>query len=93
MIYELGVRNLNVRSELIVPVRYKHLVLDGGYRLDLLVEDAIIVELKAVETVLPVHHAQVLSYLRLMDKWLGLLINFHVERLVVGVDRIANNFG
>jgi len=55
MIHELGLRNLKVSSELIVPVRYKKLLLDGGYRLDLLVEDAVIVELKSVETVLPVH--------------------------------------
>ena len=93
MIYELQERNLEVRSELIVPVRYKHLLLDGGYRLDLLVEDAVIIELKAVETILPVHHAQVLSYLRLMDKQLGLLINFNVARLVAGVDRVVNRFG
>ena len=93
MRYELGVRNLKFQSEVVIPVRYKDLVLDGGYRLDLLVEDAIVVELKAVETVLPVHRAQVLSYLRLTDKQLGLLINFNVERLVVGVDRIVNKFG
>jgi GxxExxY protein len=93
MIYELQARNLKVRSELIIPVRYKELILDGGYRLDLLVEDAVIVELKAVETVLPVHRAQLLSYLRFTDKQLGLLINFNVERLVVGVDRVVNRFG
>ena len=68
MIYELQARSLNVKSELIVPVRYKHLLLDGGYRLDLLVEDAVVIELKAAEMVLPVHRAQVLSYLRLTDK-------------------------
>ena len=93
MIYELQARKLEVTSEVKVPVRYKDLVLDGFYRLDLLINDAVIVELKAVETVHPVHRAQVLSYLRLMDKRLGLLINFHVERLVVGVDRIVNKFG
>lgn len=93
MIHELRARNLTVCSELTVPVRYKDLVLDGFYRLDLLVNDALVVELKAVETVHPVHRAQVLSYLRLMDKQLGLLINFKVERLVLGVDRIVNKFG
>jgi GxxExxY protein len=93
MIYELRARNLTVNSEVMVPVRYKDLVLDGCYRLDLLVNDAVVVELKAVETVLPVHRAQALSYLRLMDKQLGLLINFHVDRVVVGVDRIVNKFG
>jgi len=93
MIHELGLRNLKVSSELIVPVRYKKLLLDGGYRLDLLVEDAVIVELKSVETVLPVHRAQVLSYLRLTEKSLGLLINFNVERVVLGVNRVVNRFG
>lgn len=93
MIYELRARNLEVSSELRVPVRYKDLVLDGFYRLDLLVNDDVVVELKAVEAVHPVHRAQVLSYLRLMDKRLGLLVNFHAERLVLGVDRIVNKFG
>ena len=68
-------------------------MLDGFYRLGLLINDAIVVELKAVETVHPVHRAQVLSYLRLTDRRLGLLINVHVERLVLGVDRIVNKFG
>ena len=93
MIYELGERALSVSAEQVLPVRYKGLVLDGGYRLDLLVQDEIIVELKSVETVLPVHYAQVLSYLRLTGKTLGLLINFNVPRLVDGVTRVANNFG
>jgi GxxExxY protein len=93
LIYELKRRNLRVVSELTIPVRYKDLVLDGGYRVDLLVEDAVIVELKAIESVLPVHRAQVLTYLRHTDKELGLLINFNVERLVLGVERIANRFG
>ena len=93
MIYELRERKLEVTSEVRVPVRYKDLLLDGFYRLDLLINDAVVVELKAVETVHPVHRAQVLSYLRVMDKQLGLLINFHVERLVLGVDRIVNKFG
>ena len=93
MLYELGVRNLRVRSEQKIPVRYKHLVLDGGYRVDFLVQDSVVVELKALEIVLPVHRAQVLSYLRLSDKRLGLLINFNVERLILGVDRIVNKFG
>jgi GxxExxY protein len=93
MIHELRARNIGFVSELVVPVRYKGLVLDGGYRLDLLAEDAVVIELKALEVVLPVHRGQLLSYLRLLDKRLGLLINFNVERLVIGVDRIANNFG
>lgn len=93
VIHELRERGLTVESEQIIPVRYKGLTLDGGYRIDLLVQDEVIVELKSVEVVLPVHHAQVLSYLRLTGKSLGLLINFNVPRLVDGVKRIANKFG
>jgi GxxExxY protein len=93
MIYELGERGLVVESEKIVPVHYKTLVLESACRIDLLVQGEIIVELKSVEVVLPVHQAQVLSYLRLTDKRLGLLINFNVPRLVDGVTRIANRFG
>ena len=93
LIYELKLRNLKVVSELRLPVRYKELVLDSSYRIDLIVEDAVIVELKAIETVLPVHRAQVLTYLKHADKQLGLLLNFNVERLVLGIDRIVNNFG
>jgi len=93
LVYELRLHGLAVVSELLVPVRYKELVLDSAYRLDLLVEDAVVVELKAIETVLPVHRAQLLTHLRHTDKQLGLLINFKVERLVLGVDRIVNNFG
>jgi GxxExxY protein len=92
MIYELHERGLSVVAEQIVPVYYKKLVLDTAYRLDLLVEDEVIVELKSVEAVMPVHHAQLLSYLRLTDKRLGLLINFNVPMLVGGVRRIVNYF-
>jgi GxxExxY protein len=93
MIYELGQRGLSVVSERTIPVRYKHLKLPGGYRIDLMVEDAVVVELKSVETVLPLHRAQVLTYLRQTDKELGPLINFNVDTLVLGVDRIVNRFG
>jgi len=92
MVYELERRGLTVLAERIVPVRYKEIVLDGGYRLDLLVEDLIVVELKSVEVVLRVHYAQLLSYLRLTDKPLGLLINFNVPVLVKGVKRIINGY-
>lgn len=88
--YEIRARGLVVVTEQIIPVRYKNVVLDGGYRLDLLVEDAVVVELKCVETVLPVHYAQLLSYLRLADKRLRLFINFHVPVLVKGIKRVVN---
>ena len=93
MIHELRERGLTVVAEHVIPVRYKGLVLDGGYRIDLLVQNEILVELKSVEVVLPVHQAQLLSYLRLTGKSVGLLINFNVPRLVDGVKRIVNKFG
>lgn len=90
MIYELRQRNLSVVAEQIVPICYKDVIIEGGYRLDLLVENEIVVEIKAVEIVLPVHHAQLLSYLRLAKKPLGLLINFNVPVLIKGIKRIMN---
>ena len=90
LIYELGNAGLSVATERSVPICYKELRLEGGYRLDLLVENQIIVELKSVEKVLPVHLAQLLSYLRLTNKPLGLLINFNVPRLFQGVNRLIN---
>jgi GxxExxY protein len=90
MIYELRQRNLSVVAEQVVPIRYKDVILEDGYRLDLLVENEIIVEIKAIEVVLAVHYAQLLSYLRLTNKPLGLLINFNVPVLVKGVKRIMN---
>ena len=84
--------NQKVLTELALPVIYREVKLDPGFRVDLLVNDCVIVELKSVEQVLPLHHAQVLSYLRLSGLRLGLLINFNVPRLVVGIKRIVNNF-
>ena len=92
MVYELRERGLAVATQQCIPVRYKKLVLDNAYRIDLIVEDAVIVELKSVETLLPVHSAQVLSYLRLTEKSVGLLINFNVDYLVKGVRRVVNRF-
>jgi GxxExxY protein len=90
MLHELRRAGMKVDAEQLVPICYKDLVLEGSYRIDLLVNDDIILELKAVEQLLPVHHAQLLSYLRLTDKPLGLLINFNVPRLVQGVRRVVN---
>jgi GxxExxY protein len=92
MVYELAAARLRVIVEKVVPVNYKSLVLDAGYRLDLLIQDTIIVELKAVELVLPVHRQQLLTYLRHTRKPLGLLINFNVAVLKEGVVRIKNGF-
>jgi GxxExxY protein len=92
LMYELRQRQLAFVAEHLVPLCYKGVILDSAYRLDLLVEDQIVVEVKAIEVVLPVHEAQLLSYLRLMDKPLGLLINFNVPLLTDGVTRRMNGF-
>lgn len=92
MLFELGARGLSIVAEKIVPVRYKTLKLDAGYRVDLIVDDTIIVELKAIEHVLPVHRQQVLTYLRHLNKPLGLLMNFNVEVLSKGIIRIKNGW-
>lgn len=90
--HELQKRGLRVETQFPLPVTYEGVRVDLGYRLDLLVENEIVVELKAIETVLPVHKAQLLSYLRLGGKRVGLLINFHVVRLREGSTRIVNKF-
>lgn len=88
--HELRKRGLKVLTQVALPVVYDGIELDAGYRLDLLVADAIIVELKAVEKVLPVHEAQLLSYLKLSGCKIGLLINFHVPKLKDGIKRMVN---
>lgn len=88
LLFELGKRNLNVQNQLEIPIVYKGQSL-GVHRLDLMVEDQIIVELKAVDRFDPVHQAQLLGYLKLANKPLGLLINFNVPVLKNGIKRIA----
>jgi GxxExxY protein len=88
LVHELEKRDLTVRQQMALPVVYDDLRLDAGLRLDLLVEDQVIVELKAVERLLPVFEAQVLTYLKLTDKRLGLLINFNVPRIKNGIKRL-----
>ena len=88
--YELRERGYKVFQEVPLPLVYKEIKLDCGYRLDLLVNDAVIVEVKSVESLAPVHEAQLLSYLKLVDCKIGLLINFNVKMLKYGVRRLAN---
>jgi GxxExxY protein len=90
LVYELRLRGLEVVQQLALPIVYKDVRLDYGYRLDLLVAGSVIVELKAIEKVLPVHEAQLLSYLKISGHRLGLLINFHVPRLKDGITRRVN---
>ena len=90
LVYELRERGFKVLQEVPLPLVYKEVKLDCGYRLDLLVNDAVIVEVKSVERLAPVHEAQLLSYLKLADCKIGLLINFNVKMLKYGVKRLAN---
>jgi GxxExxY protein len=87
---ELRKRGLNVASQVALPVVYDDLRMNIGYRIDLLVEDAVIVEVKAVEAIAPIHHAQLLAYLKLSGKRLGILINFNVLHLRDGLKRMVN---
>lgn len=88
--HELRSRGLKIVAQWPLPVVYDGVRLDAGYRVDLLVEDRVIVELKAAEALLPIHQAQLLSYLKLSGCKAGLLINFHVLRLKDGIKRIVN---
>lgn len=86
--WELQQLNLKVETQVTLPLVYQGIKIDAGYRIDLLVEDLVIVEVKAVEALLPVHKAQLLSYLRLSGIRLGLLINFNVKYVVDGITRL-----
>jgi GxxExxY protein len=90
--FELRERGLKVEQQKPLPLVYKDVRLDCGYRLDLVVNESVIVEIKAVDQVLPIHDAQLLSYLRLTGISVGLLINFHVNILKNGVKRVVNEF-
>ena len=87
--HELIKRGLRVAYEVPVPVVYDSIKLDAGYKLDLLVEDTVVVELKAIEALAPIHQAQIISYLKLTGKPIGLLINFHSLRLKDGIKRFV----
>ncbi|MCI0443781.1 GxxExxY protein [bacterium] len=87
--HELNHRSIRVRRQVPVPLIYKNIKLDCGYRIDILVEQIVLIELKSVERLDPIHHAQVLTYLRLSKLWLGLLINFNVPVLRLGIKRFV----
>ena len=90
--HELAKEGLRVRRQLALPLIYEEVKLESGYRVDLLVENAIIIEVKSVEALNEVHLAQVMTYLRLSYKRIGLLLNFNVKSMKDGIRRIANNF-
>jgi GxxExxY protein len=88
---ELSLRNLRFERQVAVPVIYKGTPVDTAFRADLIIENTVLLELKAIETILPVHKAQVLSYIRETGLQIGLLINFHVPKLTDGVHRFIND--
>jgi GxxExxY protein len=90
--YELSRAGIKFDRQKPLPVHYKEVNLECGYRLDLVVEDKLIVELKSVDEIAPIHEAQLLTYLKLSSLTLGLLINFNVPVLKAGIKRIANHF-
>lgn len=89
--YELRSRGMQVVQKAELPIAYREVRVDAGYRMDLVVEDAVVVELKSVDEVAPIHKAQLLTYLKLSGHKVGLLINFNVELLKHGITRMVNN--
>ena len=89
--YELRKRGLRVKCEVLQPVIYEDVRIDAGYRIDMLVEDCVIIENKTVEKLLPIHQAQLLTYLKLRDCRLGFLLNWNVPLMKQGIKRMVNN--
>ena len=89
--YELRKRGLRVECEVLQPVIYEDVRIDAGYRIDMLVEDCVIIENKTVEKLLPIHQAQLLTYLKLRDCRLGFLLNWNVLLMKQGIKRMVNN--
>jgi GxxExxY protein len=92
LLKELQLRGINAKNQFLVPLFYKGEQLNKDFRIDILVENEIVIELKAIDILLPVHDAQIISYLKLTNKKLGFLINFNVPLLKDGFNRFVNNF-
>jgi GxxExxY protein len=90
LMHELAKRGLKARNQIWIPVVYDGIEIEGGYKVDVLVEDSVIVELKVVEHILDIHKAQLLSYLKLSGRQVGLIINFNVVHLRDGIRRMVN---
>ena len=88
--YELGKRGRKVECEITLPITYDHQQINTGYRIDMLVENCVIIENKTVEALLPIHEAQLLTYLKLSNCWLGFLINWNTTRIKDGIHRKVN---
>src|ERR1700751_2652701 len=91
LLKEFELRNISAISQKVIPLTYKKFELSKDYKIDLLVENEIVLELKSVEEILPVHEAQLISYLKLADKRLGFLLNFNVSLMKNGIKRFVNN--
>ena len=89
--WELMQKGLKVKRQVCIPVRYKELRIEDGYRIDMLINDAVILELKCIDAFQPIHMAQVLTYLKMTGLKLGLLLNFKVDVMRKGIKRVANN--
>ena len=92
LLRELQLRNISAESQVGIPLQFKGFDLFKEYKIDVLVENEIILELKSVDTILPVHQAQIISYLKLADKRMGFLINFNVPIIKNGFKRFVNNY-
>jgi len=90
LIKELNLNNIKCDNQVSLPVIYKGIDVNCGYRIDILVEELVIMEIKAVEKLMPIHKAQILTYLKMSDLQLGMLINFNVPKLVSGIQRVVN---
>lgn len=89
--HELNLMGLEIRQQVALPVIYKEIKLNAGYRIDMIVENKVIIEIKSVDALAPIHTAQILTYLKLKEIKLGLLINFNQVKLIDGLKRIVNN--
>lgn len=92
LVHELKTKGIPVRAQVDIDVNYKGLIIPKGFRLDLIVDEEVIVELKSVEDLRPLYHKQFLTYLRITDKRLGLLINFNTTNLRDGIKRVVNKY-
>jgi len=90
--HELRGLGLQVERQKTLPIRYRDVIVDPGYRIDLVVESRILLEIKAVRQLIPIHHAQLLTYLKLSGVHLGFLLNFNVSRLKNGITRLVHDF-
>jgi len=89
LVYELQQTGLSIKSQIKLPIKYKNTTIDAGYRLDILIPEQLIIEIKTVEKLLPIHTAQLITYLKLSGIKTGLLINFNQVKLIEGIKRIS----